>query len=64
MVKNVCLVDEGTLDTVFLVNGKRIAFDCNYAIQWRDKDGDFTDEGYKQAINEAIDVYYEMYGIY
>ena len=61
----VFLVDDGTLDTVIRVkddNGSRfedIRFDCEYASEYRNKDGVLTQSGFKVLAQEAIEAFFE-----
>jgi len=46
------LIDDGTMDTVVEVLGKVHRFDCEYASQFRDESGGFTEDGWANFIAE------------
>ena len=56
-IYDVCLEDDGTLDTVLSVNGNEIRFSTEYASEFRDESGIMTTDGLNELAHEAIDVY-------
>ena len=52
---NVYLCDDGTMDTVIEVDGKEHRFDCEYASEFRKKDGKMTERGLRALAIEALD---------
>jgi len=51
----VFLGDNGTLDTEIQVDGKSYVFSCEYASQYRKRNGNMTEYGLKQLAIEALD---------
>lgn len=51
----VYLEDDGTLDTVINVNNKSYRFDCEYASQYRTKEGIMTKKGLITLAKNALD---------
>lgn len=72
---DVCLDDDGSLDTVLSVyhfapngfhlsdpvGGESIRFSQEYGADFRDDTGAMTDEGFEQLAQEAIEAYIEQY---
>jgi hypothetical protein len=49
------LGDDGTLDTVIIVNGHEFRFDAEYAAYFRNSHGAMTKKGFKELCHECID---------
>ena len=69
---DVCLVDDGTMDTVISVSPKNryiinhvglkeIRFGTEYGVNFRDEDGAMTDEGFDELAHEAFEAYIGQY---
>ena len=59
---NVSLSDDGTLDTVIIVNGQELRYDQEFASQFRNKKtGDFTKKGWEELKKIAIEDYEDIY---
>ena len=54
-VYNICLIDDGTLDTVVSVNGEHYRFDSCHA--YRSNDGSMKQEGFDLLANDALDLH-------
>ena len=72
---DVCLDDDGTLDTVLSVyhfapngfhltdpiGGESIHFSQEYGAEFRDNTGAMTDKGFEELAAEAVEAYIEQY---
>lgn len=66
---DVILSDDGTMDTILVVNPlddvdtnqEEIRFSQEYGALFRDYDGAMTDEGFAELAEEAVDDYIERY---
>lgn len=62
---DVCLCDDGTMDTVVsvshgLIETKEYRYDCEYASWYRDEDtGAMTEEGFKELAEESLNAFIE-----
>jgi len=62
---DVCLCDDGTMDTVVsvshgLIETKEYRYDGEYAAQFRDEDtGAMTDEGFAELAEESVEAFIE-----
>jgi len=52
---DVWIIDDGTLDTVLLVDNIEHRFDGEYASYYRDTEGSLTYQGLKELAIQAID---------
>lgn len=52
---DVALVDDGTLDTVLLIDGQTARFSCEHAAEFRREDGSLRVSGLAALAREAID---------
>ena len=50
------LGDDGTLDTIIVVNGREFRFDTEYASHYRMKSGEMTTKGLKELALECIGI--------
>lgn len=53
IVKNVLLVDDGTLDTVFKIDGKELRYNSDYVS--RTNIGGPTNQAYEKALEDFLD---------
>lgn len=66
---DVTLGDDGTMDTVIIVDSRdivdaeleEIRFSTEYGAMFRDDEGTMTGEGFAELAEEAVDVYIEQY---
>ena len=49
------LCDDGTMDTVISIDGEEHRFDGEYASQFRDTEGNMTENGLKELAEEILD---------
>ncbi|MCH7759839.1 hypothetical protein IIA15_00335 [candidate division TA06 bacterium] len=60
MEYDVLLGDDGTLDTVIVIDGEQeIRFSQEYASTFRQEDGSFTESSFRELAEEAVDIYEE-----
>lgn len=59
-VYDVCLEDDGTIDTVLSVNSKEFRFSSDYTTDNRDEFGGMTEDGFYDLAYEAIEAYEEL----
>ena len=53
----VFLANNGTLDTVITVNGYPVTFSQEYACDFRNAEGDFSESSFYDLAKEAIDAH-------
>lgn len=62
---DVCLCDDGTMDTVVsvshgLIKTREYRYDCEYASYFRDENtGAMTDEGFTELAKESLEAFIE-----
>lgn len=49
------LRDDGTLDTVLVIDGEEVRLSPDFAAQYREEDGSFTDETLVHCAKDCID---------
>jgi len=49
------LSDDGTLDTVIIIEGKTYRISHEHAAEFRNADGSMTDEGFEELVKDILD---------